>query len=403
MQKSRTRRIFVVAGILSLLVSYLGIWTRFINNPTERTGSDFIAFYTAGRIARQEGTQVVYNPSLQQQIQQEVVGFPLVPGQVLLYNHLPFLIPVLQLIVNADYVASFYRWILLLGICYVAGLILLSQMLIQQGIDRVSTVLAALGAFLFLPVFFSFMNGQDTAILFLGLSLWMYGLSSDREYLAGLGLALATVRPHIALVLAIPMLFYSIRVFGAFVIGSGILAFFSLFILGAAGTREFIHILSLSAGGEWYGMKENVMFNLIGLLTRTLPQYSPVVIRMVGWLSYGVSIVGLCLLWSKGGKKQSLPVGLSVILALIFAPHLHFHDLALLLIPIYGWILQSHESGKLGTPLAILAPIAVSLLFLISNSTPYLQYTIPYVVMLGLAAYPYYKGSGTPITTPHRS
>jgi hypothetical protein len=124
---------------------------------------------------------------------------------------------------------------------------------------------------------------------------------------------------------------------------------------------------------------------------------------MLGWLSYGIATVGVCMLWSKSGKRQSLPICLSVILALIFAPHLHFHDLSLLLIPIYGWIQNSREPGKLGTSTAILAPIAVSLLFLISNSTPYLQYTIPYVVMLALAAYPYYKGSGTPITTPHRS
>jgi Glycosyltransferase family 87 len=338
MQKSRAHRIFVIAGILSLFVSYLGIWTRFINSPSERTGSDFIAFYTAGRIARQEGTQEVYNPSLQQQIQQEAVGFPLVQGQVLLYNHLPFLIPVLQLIVNADYVASLYRWILLLGTCYVAGLILLSQMLIQRGIDRVSTLIAALGAFLFLPVFFSFMNGQDTAILFLGVSLWMYGLLSGREYLAGLGLGLTTVRPHIALLLAIPMLFYSIRVFGTFVLSSGFLALVSIGLLGRTGTSEFIHILSLSAGGEWYGMKENVMFNLIGLLTRTFPPLQPHIIRTVGWLSYVIAILGLCKLWSKRPEFQRLPIGLSVILALFFAPHLHFHDLALLLIPIYAWI-----------------------------------------------------------------
>ena len=114
MKSSRLRWIFIVVGSLSLIISYLGIWIRFINNPVERTGSDFIAFYTAGRVAQSYGAAYVYNISLQQDIQEEQVGFSLVPGQVLLYNHLPFLIPILHILVSADYVGSFYRWIFLL-------------------------------------------------------------------------------------------------------------------------------------------------------------------------------------------------------------------------------------------------------------------------------------------------
>src|SRR6266545_662817 len=257
MKAANFRRIFIMAGIISLFVSYLGIWIRFINDPVESTGSDFIAFYSAGRIAQREGASNVYNPLLQQQIQQKEVGFSLSPGQVLLYNHLPFLLPILQAIVNTSYVDSFYRWIFLLIMVYVAAIVILSRLLTLVEIDKNSILLISIGAFLFLPTFFSLMNGQDTAFLFLGIAIWMYGLFSGREVLSGLGLSLTTVRPQIALFLAMPMLFRHAKVFWGFLLGSGILALFSVLILGLDGTKEFINILLISTRGEWHGMKEN--------------------------------------------------------------------------------------------------------------------------------------------------
>src|SRR3972149_4511659 len=148
-------RIFFIASISSLLISYLALWVRFINDPVERTGSDFIAFY-------------------------------------------------------------------------ITGFMLLSRLLKDAGVDSRMTQLAGIGSFLFLPLFFSLMNGQDTAFLFLGAAIWMYGLFSGKETVAGLGLSLTTIRPHIALILALPMLFSHRKVFWGVVLGAGLLAVFSL-------------------------------------------------------------------------------------------------------------------------------------------------------------------------------
>lgn len=403
MQTTSLRRIFLIAGILSLLVSYLGIWFRFIDDPVERTGSDFIAFYSAGRVAQSEGIARTYEVLLQQQVQEDEVGFSLVEGQVLLYNHLPFLIPILQMIVSQSYVASFYRWVFILITLYAAGILVLSRMLKQTGIDRGSSLLAAAGAILFLPVFFSLMNGQDTAFVFLGAAIWMFGLISGKEYISGLGLSLTTVRPHIAVFLAIPMLFRYRRVFAGFVLGSGLLAVFSVLILGVEGTGEFINTILLTAGGEWYGIKENAMYNLIGLLTRAVPQLGAGTIRTLGWIVYGIALAGLCVLWWKTRDLRNSLIGLSVTLALFVVPHLHFHDLALLLVPIYELIWLSRESGNLKTSIATGIPIAISLLLLVSNISPYLQYTTPYLILLALVLYPYYRKRTAALTTPHRS
>jgi len=397
------RRIFIVAGVVSLFISYLGIWIRLINDPKERTGSDFIAFYSAGRVAQNEGMARVYDPALQQKIQEEQVGFPLATGQVLLYNHLPFLIPILKSLVTLNYVDSFYRWTFILITIYVASILFLSLTLHKTGINKKQIVLTATGCLLFLPLFFSLMNGQDTAFLLLGATIWMYGLISGKELLAGVGLSLATVRPHIALLLAIPMFYRHRRTFLGFVISSGILALISVALLGLDGIREFINIILLSGGGEWYGMKENAMYNLIGLLTRTAPWLGAGTIRTIGWIVYGMAFVLLCSLWNRKSETVENLIGLSIIITLFTVPHLHLHDLALLIIPIYGLVMRSGQSGLIRTEIATVLPIAISILFLLSNASYFLQYTVPYLIMLALAGYPYYLKHNFLFTSLRRS
>jgi len=399
MPTSPLHRVFILTGIISLFVSYLGLWIRFINDPIERTGSDFIAFYSAGRVAQEQGYARVYDPLLQQAVQEEQVGFPLVKGQVLLYNHLPFLVPILGILVNDDYVNSFYRWALLLVALYIVSLIVLSKSLRDLDVEQRTVWLTGLGAFLFLPLFFSLMNGQDTAILFLGMALWIYGLISKQETLSGLGLSLTLVRPHISLVLALPMLFSYRKVFMGYVLGSGLLAALSFLFVGVEGVQQYINILLISAGGEWHGMKEEAMFNLIGLLTRTLPMLGAENIRILGWIVYGMTILGLTFLWAERKDLPANLIGLTVILTLFTVPHLHFHDLTLLLIPMYELV----RLGNVKKSTAIVLPIAVSLLFLISNLSVFSQYTTPYLVMLALAYYPFYLRQQTVLRSLHRS
>ena len=49
------RRALTIAGIAVLVISYVLLWLQMIASPTERTAADFIAFYSAGRIADTQG------------------------------------------------------------------------------------------------------------------------------------------------------------------------------------------------------------------------------------------------------------------------------------------------------------------------------------------------------------
>ena len=91
MNRIDIRRVFVVSSLITLVIVYATLWLRMMGSQAERTGADFIGFYTAARITQNEGAGQIYIPELQQRIEQQLVGFELVPGQVLLFNHLPIL------------------------------------------------------------------------------------------------------------------------------------------------------------------------------------------------------------------------------------------------------------------------------------------------------------------------
>ncbi len=132
------RRLFVVSGLASLGLVYAVLWVRMITSLEERTGSDFIGFYAAARIAQSEGAEWIYEPMLQQQIEQELVGFPLVSGQILLFNHMPFFVPILSLLVDENYVASFIRWTLFIVIFILIDAGLLISLLVNRPLAKVS-------------------------------------------------------------------------------------------------------------------------------------------------------------------------------------------------------------------------------------------------------------------------
>lgn len=399
MPTSRYQRIFILAGITSLVIAYIALWIRFINDPVERSGSDFIAFYSAGRVAQEYGYSRVFTVELQQAVQQEVVGFPLVEGQVLLHNHPPLLPPILGLLMTPDYVQSFHRWVVLWIAVYAGCLIVLNKVLELSGIERSTRILVGIGSFLFLPLFYSLLNGQDTPIVLLGIAIWLYGLVTGKEWTAGLGLSLTVMRPHLSLAFAIPMMISHRKAFIGYILGSTSLVLLAVLIMGVDGMQRYINFLLISAGGEWHGMNEQKMVNLLGLALRLFGTSAAPAFRTGSWLLFAVSIAALTFLWSRRKGLQDHLVGLTVVIVLLMTPHLHMHDLTLLLVPFYELV----RTGYLKNFAATASPIAASLLLFVGNISPYLQFTLPYFLMLALAVYPYTAKKESILTEPHRS
>jgi hypothetical protein len=179
-------------------------------------------------------------------------------------------------------------------------------------------------------------------------------------------------------------LFKRQKVFAWTCLAAGVLAATSLLVLGVDGTRAYLQVLFATAGGDWYGMKEPQMVNLIGLLWRVAPGLGAAAIRGAGWAFYGLTLAGLCVLWGRSRTIGAVQAGVAATLAVFAVPHLHYHDLTLLLVPLAAALLILARGGYLRPRDAGLVPLAVSLALLFSNLIPLLKYNFPYLVMLFL-------------------
>lgn len=388
LQNSNTRApiTFLISGILIQVFWYIQLWSSLVKDAALNS-MDFVSLYSAGIVAKTHGLMNTYDVNLQQIIQRNIIGPDFVSSDTLRFNHPPYLLPFLVKISSENYPLSYILWSVLLILLVGVSVLFIVRTLISSGFsNKNAVVMGAVGA-LYYPVFMSILKGQDTALLLLGVSIWMYALVLRKDSLAGMGLALATIKPQIALVIAIPFIFNRRRVWWGFCIGSAILIIYSVLLVGIEGMRELFEILLLSAGGENYGLNQNQMFNLLGLLLRTFPAIDPGFVINLGWGAFLLAIIGLSYLWKQANKK--LPetyFGLAVIVGLFVSPHLHFHDLSLLIIPAAWFALMLYREKVFGEIWAVNLVLLNSLILLIAGvlPPPWLH-AVSYLSLFGLA------------------
>lgn len=361
--------VFQLVAILSLIIIYLFQWGMMITTPSLRTGTDFMAFYSVGRVAQEYGIESSYKISLQQKIQEEVVGFLLTTEQVLIYIHIPAIIPILSLIISENYISSFFIWSFLMFIIYAVAILNLATIIEIKEKQWVMFI----GGILFFPFFQSLLLGQDTAILILGMVFLLRRMTQKNDWFGVIGLALISIRPHFCLIFLISIIFYDFRESWKYILAIGLFTLINMFLVGREGTLDFINILQVSASGEGHGTNESSMFNLIGLIARSLPSLDSRLIRGLGWGGYALAILISSFYWTRKEKSLEWLLSFTILVTLFFAPHLHYHDLALLIIPIF--ILLINHKKSLNTILGI------SMILLIPKPFYYIS---PYVLYIGL-------------------
>ena len=348
----------------------------------ERTGSDFMGFYTFGRISQAKDFASIYKVEEQKKIQEEIVGHPVTP---IFYTHLPFIAPIAKALVNEDYIESFERWALVLLLLNAINVYILVNLLDVKKITRENLLVLCLGTYLFDPTFSGFMNGQDTAILLLGAAIWLWGFFSGKDFLAGLGLSLTTVRPQVALFLAIPFLFRHRKVFWGFVLGSSVLALISIALLKVDGTVRFIQSIRYIESTVWIERHAIDMPTISGMIRRNFTFSNPEPIKTFVWLCYLFGIVGFSLFWYRSSKIDERSIGLLTLASIFLLPYAHYHDLILLLIPIFCLLRIFQAEEIINQNFLVLIPLIVSWLSVIGFAgSGVLKFPIVYAIMIAL-------------------
>jgi len=379
MRKLNYRRILALVGAFSLLLYYCLYWVNLLADTDQRTGSDFMGVYVFGRITQTKGIQHLYDIAEHQKIEEQVVGHPVT---VIFYTHLPFMAPLAAAIADDDYLASFKRWALLLLLLNALNVYLLASLLDIKRFTRENGLILILGAFFFDPTASGFMNGQDTAFLLLGTVVWLWGMVSKKYFLAGLGLSLTTVRPQVALFLSIPFFFKHRKVFWGFVLGSSILAGISIWLLKMDGTLKFIESLRYIESTIWIEPHSFDMPTISGIIRRNFTVTDPAAAKTFVGICYILGIILFSAWWYRSDEITEKHIGLMTLFAIFLLPYAHYHELTLLLIPIFCVLRILERNHDIQQYYLAVGPLIVSWLSALGFAgSGVLKFPIVYTVM----------------------
>jgi len=384
MKRVRVGLLLIIAAFVIQSTWYGLLMLSYVSSDGKLEGADFLFYYAVGRVAREHGLDEVYDLELQTSAQSAVTGLPVGSSQIFLPNHPPFLYPLVMLLSGLGYRTAYLCFAICLILLVVPGLLVLGWSLRSLGWGKTQAGLLFAAALFFEPLFISVLKGQDSALLLLGGLLWYSGFLRDDDRLSGLGLSLTLIRPQIALLLAVPFLFRRRKLFGWFFLGAASLGIFSLLQVGWDGVVDYYHILVLSAAGSGYGMSETAMFNLVGLLLRLAPGLDLGTVHAIGWGVYAAVLLGLCALWGFSKHVKPWHLVLAVTLSLFAAPHLHYHDLALLIVPLVCVGVAGVSTGRFPVMWAAALPLLTSVVLLFAEFWDPARFTIPYLLMLTL-------------------
>ena len=382
------RNVLLLVGVIFLATWYAILLTYLLTSYRgTKGGVDYLAHYSAGYIIRYVSPERLYDLDLQRHIQETIASSDRV-AHYYYYNHPPLLAGILGWVTTKDYYASYFRWGLILIIFYSTSLGLLVYLMRRFQWQTEELWILGISGLLFTPAFIACLKGQDSTFLLLGVSLWTFGLLTARDRVAGLGLALAAIRPQVALVLALPFLFKRRIVWWWFLAWSLILLVYCYLLVGVQGLEGFAQVLLFS--GQSRGIDVDKMVTLMGAILRLFPDIDPRLFQIIGYGSYGLSILFLCLLWARSRAIELQHVGLAILFSMAFSPHMHNHDLSLLLIPALAAATTLAIKQVWSRRYAVLVPLGASLILAV-NDISYI-YAVIYLLMLALALFLWFPG-----------
>jgi hypothetical protein len=385
--KRATLYIFLIIFITIQVTWYALLWVSYSSTPSELVEADFRAFYAAGSISNQYGMENVYNLDLEQKFQEAVTGDAISRKDLLSYNHPPILLPILALFSRLQYQAAYSLYCLFLFTLTGISLISINKILRIKNWSTPAIRFTLIASLMFEPLFISVLKGQDSALLLLGLVIWFTGFIKDDDRQAGLGLALTIIRPQISLFLAIPFLFRRRKGFGWYFLGAGLLVIYSYLLVGKQGFLDYLALLKLSSVGQDYGLNLSAMFNLTGIIVRFFPgTETSALLGYLKWGFFGLALLGMIIIWIKSTEIRLPQIVLLVISSLFFSPHMHYHDLAALLIPLIAMLIIWNNKTVISEISAPMVILIISIFLIIGSIFTPAYFIIPYLLMIFILA-----------------
>jgi len=114
MKRIRPDLILLIIGFVFLAVAYSILLSLCVARLGILKEADFSSFYTARRLADTGQYTHLYDIQAQLQRQEQLTGRSLQSDELLPFFHPPFFVPILQIICTPDYLASYWRRMLVM-------------------------------------------------------------------------------------------------------------------------------------------------------------------------------------------------------------------------------------------------------------------------------------------------
>ena len=335
---------------LSLLFVY-GVVFFQLHRQVLRGYSDFVSFYTAGKILQRGQAHSLYDLALQNEVQREVA-----PNVEIRQAALPFVRPAFEAwlfwpLAYLPYSAAFIMWNAASCGCLIVSVLVLRQAIPE--LTRFSLVFSLLAVFTFFPVFITLLQGQDSILLLLVYAVGFRLLVRNRWFASGVVLGLGIIKFTLVLPFLIVFLF---RKKAAVILGFAVTSFALLGVsagtAGLAGIEQYPKfLLKVERLTRGVNVPQD-MPNLRGLLAIASREKLPPAVNL-GLLSLASVLLLGVVIWKWGpfpkNAELDLKIGfsLNLVVTILVSYHCHVFDLALLLIPLgagLGALINNHES-----------------------------------------------------------
>lgn len=324
-----------------------------------RLGGDFPSFYAAGQVLVDDA-DALYDPSVQAAEQRDLFGEEPDGGQLFFAYPPPAAVPYAAL-AHLPYRLSYVVHTLVMASLLVLGLHLVRPLapLVDRYFEQV--VVASL---LFYPMFVGVTGGQNTALTFALVALFLRALSEDRELLAGVALAGLLFKPQFALPLvALALIARRVRSVG----------------VAAAGGLAFYLIGASLQGWGWIGPwvdtvrwldEVDTPFNVHNAvswlgLSEAVFGVDTVVAAVLGWGLAGLTAAFLAWRWWVAGRQQLAPwipalMPITAAGLILVVPHVIYYDAGLLVLALAVLAAPVETDAPHRAALAVLLLVAVT-------------------------------------------
>ncbi len=357
----RIARAALIAYALGTAIGFL--WAAATSGPLAAR-SDFVAFYTAGRLLLHGRSGQLYNLATQATEQRPLLAsYDVAPRPGV--EALPFHMPPFAALAFAPLAALPLPLAYALFNALSAAVLALAlwRLLRRLGWPRAEAALGVGLGLAYFPVLGSLALGQVSPLLTALLALAALDLLGQRPGRAGVWLALSLFKPQYA---ALPLLVFVLarqwRLMAGFAVAATALGLLSVAVAGPDGARSYAaHLLSISAPGGDPTVAPAFMHNWRGLATRLVPPGQEYLVWPLALLADALTTGALLWLWRGGWppdqRARLLRLSGLALAALLVSPHAHVQDVALLLLPAC-WLATLNRERQMA-PLPTTAALAI--------------------------------------------